>query len=289
MSEGVSKRDAATANQRQRVKSNKIRENGPGKWSGLKNGTLFVILHAYIWKNEETNSKARGSMIKKIDILGMQVDNYTVREAILQLDTYMNSTVLNIIETVTMKQLMQAVENPKVRACIEQADLSVIGESEILSETGAVSVQRMREIRDRDFTNKFLRRVVRNQKRIFLIAMTREDVEHMQAFFEEKNPKFTVAGSYAMEECVGDPDSVVNYINGTTPDVIISSMASPDEEAFVLDHKDKICASVWYGVGTDYDKKSGGVQVGSMLKRLMMRGKLHHTLSRYQVESKSKK
>ena len=45
-------------------------------------------------------------MIKKIDILGMQVDNYTVRESILRLDTYMSNTVLNIIETVTMKQLV---------------------------------------------------------------------------------------------------------------------------------------------------------------------------------------
>lgn len=228
-------------------------------------------------------------MIKKIDIFGMHVDNYTVREAILQLDTYMNSTVLNIIETITMKQLMLAAENPKVRDYIEQADLSVIGESEILSETGATSVQRVREIRDKDFTNELLRRVVRNQKRVFLIAMTREDVEHMQAYFTEMNPKFTVAGSYAMEECIGDLDSVVNHINGSIPDMIISAMPSPQEEEFVLDHKDKISASVWYGVGADYDKKSGGIQVGTTLKRLVMRGRLHHTMSRYQVESKSKK
>lgn len=227
-------------------------------------------------------------MIKKIDILGMHVDNYTVREAILQLDTYMNSTVLNIIETVTMKQLMLTGENPKVRECIEQADLTVIGESEILSVTGKISVQRVREIREKDFLHELLRRITRNQKRVFLMAMTRAEVEHMQKFFTEVNPKFKVEGTYAIEECVGDPENVVNEINGTTPDIVISAMTSPYEEEFVLDHRDKISASVWYGIGTDYDKKAGGLQVGSTLKRLMMQGKLHHTVSRYQAESKDK-
>ena len=35
--------------------------------------------------------------VKKIEILGMHLDNYTVRESLLRLDTYMGNTVLNII------------------------------------------------------------------------------------------------------------------------------------------------------------------------------------------------
>lgn len=228
-------------------------------------------------------------MIKKIDILGMHVDNYTVRESILQLDTYMNSSILNIVETVTMEQIILAGENPKVRDCIEQADLSVIGEREILAETGTASVQRMREIRDKDFMYELLKRVVRNQKRVFLIAMTRAEIDNMQKFFTEVNSRFTAAGSYAIEECAGDTDSVVNEMNGSTPDIIISAMTSPYEQEFILDHKDKINASVWYGIGTGYDKKSGGLHVSDTLKRLALRGKMRHTVSKYQNESKDMK
>lgn len=226
-------------------------------------------------------------MIKKIEILGMRLDNYTVREAILQLDTYLNTTVLNIIETVTMKQLMMAGENPKIRECIEQADLSLIGEREILAEAGCLSIQRTREVRDRDFMREFLRRIVRNQKRVFFIAMTRTDVEQMQELLTEENPGLTVVGSFAIEDCVGDLDYAVNEINGATPDIVISGMTSPFEEEFVLEHKDKIGVSVWYGAGGVFHKKPGILKTDS-LRNLMLRFRLHHTVSRYQNENKDR-
>lgn len=223
-------------------------------------------------------------MVKKIDILGMQVDNYTARESLLRLDTYMSSTNLNIIETVTMNQLISAGENPKIKECLEQADLCVIGEREILSETGNASVQRIREVREQDFMYELIKRVVRNQKRVFLIAMTRAEVGNMQVFFERVNPKFSVTGSYAMEECVGDMDTIVNEINGTTPDIIISALNSPTEEEFVLSNKEKIGASVWYGIGTAYNKIQGGIRVGDTLRKLALRGRLHRSMSKYRNE-----
>ena len=85
---------------------------------------------------------------KKIKILDMCVDNYTVRESLLRLDTYLASAMLNIIETVTMEQLILANDHPAVKDCLKQADLCIVGDCEILSETGHVTAQRMREIRD---------------------------------------------------------------------------------------------------------------------------------------------
>ena len=36
-------------------------------------------------------------MIKKVDILGIQLDNYTVREAIMCVERYLSNNVLNTI------------------------------------------------------------------------------------------------------------------------------------------------------------------------------------------------
>lgn len=228
-------------------------------------------------------------MIKKIDILGMQIDNYTVRESILRLDTYMSNTVLNIIETVTMKQLVKAAENPAIKDCLMQADLCIIGEREILAETGNTTVQRMREVRDQDFMLELLKRVVRNQKRVFLIAMTSGELEEIQTVFTEVNPKFSIVGSYALADCVGDMDSIVNELNGTTPDIVISALNSPMEEEFILEHKDKIGAGVWYGIGSSYKTVHGHRGVGELLQKLAFRGKLRHSVSKYENENKDRK
>ncbi len=228
-------------------------------------------------------------MIKKINILGMQVDNYTVRESMLRLESYMNSTVLNVIETITMKQLMLATDNPVIRECVEQCDLSIIGEKEILAESGQVSIQRMREIKDRDFMYELLKRVVRNQKRVYLIGMTRPEIETMLNFFMEVNPKFSIIGSYALDECAGDADNIVNEINSETPDIIISALPSPYEEEFILTHKDKIGANIWYGLGTDYNKKSGIGHVGKAVKSLTLRGQLRRTMQKFEKENEDRK
>lgn len=224
-------------------------------------------------------------MVKKINILDICVDNFTVRESLLRLDTYLSSTVLNIIETVTMEQLIAAGENPAIKDCLEQADLCIIGDREILSETGNDTAQRVREVRDQDFLQEFLKRVVRSQKRVFLLAMTETEIGSMQEAFAEQASKFAAVGSYAIEACSGDMDAIVNEINGTTPDVVISALDSPVEEEFVLAYKDKIGTGIWYGAGSACCQK-GRARVGRTLKKLVLKGRLHHFVSRYQSEDK---
>ena len=46
-------------------------------------------------------------MKKKIQILGMKLDNYSVRESILLAESYLNGTSLNAIEDISMKMLME--------------------------------------------------------------------------------------------------------------------------------------------------------------------------------------
>ena len=84
-------------------------------------------------------------MINKIDILGMDIDNYTVREAMLEVEVYLNNTVMNTVETIDMKMLDIANRNDMVKECIRQLDLAVIGEKEILTAAGIHSAQRISE------------------------------------------------------------------------------------------------------------------------------------------------
>ena len=219
---------------------------------------------------------------KKIDLLGISVDNYTARESLLRLDTYMGNAVLNIIETVSMKQLISSGEYPVIKDCLEQADLCIVGECEILLEAGNDSAQRMREVREQDFLYELLKRMARARKRIFLIAMTGDAIEQMQEIFSERIPQFSAVGSFPLEEGAGDMDAVVNEINAATPDIVISALDSPVEEEFILSHKGKIGTSIWYGIGDSYQKKNGKAKVGRTLKKLALRGRLHHSVSKYQ-------
>lgn len=189
------------------------------------------------------------TMKKKIEILGLPIDNYSVREAILLAEGYLNSNSMSIIETVSMRALNEAETSEAVAKTIEEADLTVIGEKEILTVAGIMTPQREKEITEHEFFHEFMKRVVRNHKRIYLIAQQRDVLEHFEQYMEEGYPKRIQVGSTVLDECSGGLENVINEVNGESVDVLISLIPSPVQEEFICECKDKLSTQIWYGLG----------------------------------------
>lgn len=223
-------------------------------------------------------------MIKKIDVLGVQLDNYTVREAIMQVETYLSNNVLNTIESVSMKMLMEAETDLAVKEALLSMDLTVIGETEILKAVDAATMQRVQETKANDFTFEFFKRVERNKKSIFLVGQTDAKLAYVKEELLKQFPKLLFVGEYAVENCVGDLEGVINDMNALTPDVILSVLPTPLQEHFLMDHKDKMNANIWYGVGeVEWHKEKCGF--GSFLRRRMHMERLRNNISKYKKES----
>lgn len=225
-------------------------------------------------------------MIKKIDVLGLSLDNYTVREAIRQVETYLSNDVLNTIECISMEMLIQAEEDEVLRSVIQSLDLAVIGEKEILQATKASSMQRIRETEENDFFFEFFKRIERNRKSVFLIGESKETVEELKSEMEQEFGKIVIAGSYATEECVGALDAIINEMNATTPDVIVSVLPTPEQEHFFWEHKEKMNANIWYGMGKIPIRRKHGM-VG-FIQRIVHRGKLKSSILKYTAKCEAK-
>lgn len=55
-------------------------------------------------------------MIKKIDIAGLQLDNYTVREMLMRVDRRISEKILTTIEEVNMDTLALAESDEEVKS-----------------------------------------------------------------------------------------------------------------------------------------------------------------------------
>lgn len=220
-------------------------------------------------------------MIKKIDIAGIELDNYTVREAIMLLEKNMGSQIFTTLEEVNMKTLLLAESDERVREALELLDYSVIAESGILSAVGEESMQRKREIEEHDFYFELLKRLERNHKTIFLLGKTQEEVDQALQTIGEDFPKCGIAGAEALESCVGAVDAIVNEINAATPDVVISILPTPEQEYFLLDNRNKLSTTLWYGMGNEKiaHKKHGFFH---FIKGLISLRKLEHTITSYE-------
>lgn len=119
-------------------------------------------------------------MIKKIEILGIQLDNYTVREAMLQAELFLDDKVMNIIEVITMETLVTAKEDEALRESMEAWDLVIINDKEILKAAGVNSPQRIKEITEQQFMTEFLKRIIRNGKTVYLFGSSGEQVSLLE-------------------------------------------------------------------------------------------------------------
>ena len=74
-------------------------------------------------------------MIKQIQLLGMTIPNYSLREELQLAQDALRDERLRLLLTVSMQSLIKVSnsESQQVKECVEQADLIVVEDPEILS------------------------------------------------------------------------------------------------------------------------------------------------------------
>ena len=219
-------------------------------------------------------------MAKKINLLGLSIDNFSLREALLKAETYLKDERINVIQTLSMEDITFMAGDEDKRESFGMVDLQIIGQAEILKAAKVESQQRMREVEENLFLREFIKRLSRNHKKLFLLAKTSDELEQAKKIMEEELSISSLCGQVSLEGVNKDMDSAVNEINSTACDVVISTLSTPEWEEFLRLNKDKLLARIWYGVGSWHiSGKMNGIS------RLFSSLKLKMHLKRYESES----
>ena len=190
-------------------------------------------------------------MIKKIDIAGIQLDNYTVREAIMKSEKMLSNNEFNTIEEVGLATLKFAEQDERVKNIITNLDMTVISDVGILRAADKLSMQRQHEIEDRDFLYELLKRIERNHKNVYIIGSSEGVLDKVEGYIKEEFFRIKISGDTIIEPNWNDVESVVNEINSTGVDVIISVLPSPMQELFLTECREMLSANLWYGVSIE--------------------------------------
>ena len=214
------------------------------------------------------------AMIKTIDFAGIVLDNYSVRETIMNVEKNMSDQGFHTIEEVNMDTLMQAETDEVIKDALQMAEHTVIAEAGILDAVGAGSYQRRHEIEHHDFFYELMKRIERNHKTLFVIGDSMERVEQMCERISDRYPKCDIVGMEVLDECSGATDAVINEINALAPDVVLSIIPSPQQEHFLMENREKISAELWYGLGK--------IELGKKRSRLAL--KIHKLIRTHKLE-----
>lgn len=190
-------------------------------------------------------------MNRKINVLDVQLDDYTAKEAMKAATEYMNNEALNTIELVTADILVRVAEDPVLKDNLEQLDIVLAGDEAILEAAGISEKRRLQEAENQTFLKLLIHYFHKNHATLFLLADKEEELQSYGDYLTQKYSGLKVVGAAVVPQDDSADDMITNRINGseTEVDCIVSIVATPGQEAFISRCRTVLNAKLWLGVG----------------------------------------
>lgn len=218
-------------------------------------------------------------MTEKISIFDVEISCIKAKEAMMQAIGFMKGDSVNTIELVSMESLMKEHENPEWKKKVSMQDLVLPGSVEILEAA---------KTDDKLFLRMFLKYLQKNHHKIYLLAASQEELVKAEEALARYNQGIRVVGDAVIHLEDGeltDADrihGIVNAVNGSEADCILSVLPSPAQEDFIEQNRALIDTRVWIGCGSVLMRSFDDRKMTSRIKRMLVK-----KVFRYKVEKQN--
>lgn len=189
------------------------------------------------------------NIMRHINILGVTLKDYSVKESMKLLDQYLNNGGLNTASYVSTQMLVAAGKDENVKSTLESFDITVLAELDILHAAEITLRSRIHEVENNEFMNELLKKLVRTKKTIYLLGNTEQELDNLEAYLRDYQEHITIVGKYANEEL--NRDAVINDINSVAPTVIISKLPFDTQQPFLGEERKMINGELWLILTSD--------------------------------------
>lgn len=224
-------------------------------------------------------------MAKNIQVFGIELETYTVRDNMQFFEEYVVSDEMNIVSVVTPYVLNAALDNDDLRKFIEECDLRVIADTAILEVVEEKFDQQYTQIKKNELEEQLLRCLIRKRKKVFWIGDNKEQQKKFETYIKENYSDLNVAGMYGEGIEEEKIENIINEINSADADVLLLNFHSPAQEMFLVKYKHllhtKLCICLGDGIKSHY---SSGVRI-SKLKGLFDQTVFKRKVIKYNSEN----
>ena len=149
--------------------------------------------------------------MQEINILGVALTDYSLKESLILLDDYFRGGGLNTILYITAPLLIMAGEDEKEKNGIAAMDMTLCGDADILKVAEIKSVSRLYEVENLVFLKEFLRRLSLNDRKIYLLAESEEEIVLLREELQALQKSIVIGGS----GIIADASSIQNFSRQT--------------------------------------------------------------------------
>ena len=124
----------------------------------------------------------------KMNVLGVEIDNLTVVEAMERVEAFLQTESLNTIGIINAGVLLEAGKDEGYREKVEGLDLSVVGDREVFLAAGIQDAERLMEAEDGWFLTTFLEYCAQNDHSVAVLGETKREAGTLEEHLLENFP-----------------------------------------------------------------------------------------------------
>ena len=214
-------------------------------------------------------------MNEKIQVLDLEIDNLTAKDAMKHVVSYMEADPVSVVEMVTMNTLGKFQQDERAKELFESFDVALASDKGMLEAAGITDERRLKEVDELLFIKMAMRFLHKNHAKVFLLAEDEADLQKLETYMHEDYFHIQVTGKATMSENAESDDMLLNLVNGAEAECIFSALPSPMEEYFIFQNKSLVNAKVWLGFGNLLDElkkeKTGFQKVKEFILRQLLK------------------
>lgn len=186
-------------------------------------------------------------MNEKINVLGVNIDSFTAKEAMKETIAFLESEPVSVIDVVSVDALMQMNDLPELKEKMNEFDMILPGEKLILE--AAEEPELPEEINMELYLKMFMRYLHKNHKRLYLLVESEEEGQEAFRYLQKAYSGIQLVGLAKVSAEGRADDMLVNAINGAETDCVLSMLCSPLQEDFAAKNRALLNTRILFGMG----------------------------------------
>ena len=218
-------------------------------------------------------------MAKFIEVFGIKIEAYTVRENMQFLEEFVTTDDLNIVSVVSSYMLMAASGDKELSDFIKSSDLRVIADPVIFEVAEERFEQQYGQVKKQELEEQFLRCLIRKKKKVFYVCDNEEQRKKFENYIQQ-NYSDLIIETYGDGIEEDKTEHIINKINSADADVLLLNFHSPQQENFINNNKHllhvRLCVCMGDGIRSKYPvglriSKLKGLLDQTLFKRKIMK------------------
>ena len=192
-----------------------------------------------------------------IEILGVQIDNVTAAQALVDIAGFVQAATPHQVVTVNPEFVMLAQRMPAFRSVINQADLRLPDGVGLLWAARRLGTPLQERVTGSDTVPAIAQQAARLGHRLFLLGAAPGVAEKAARRLMHLAPGVQIVGTYAGSPAPAEEAHITQMIRAAAPDILFVAYGAPHQDLWIARNLPRLEVPVAMGVGGTFDFLAG--------------------------------